>query len=52
VIILEDWIAKVNQLDPGWSLKCSFNVHFGESTPEGATATISAWIEFWNWNEL
>jgi hypothetical protein len=52
VIILEDWIAKVNQLDPGWSLKCSFNVHFGENTPEGATATISAWIEFWNWNEV
>jgi len=49
---IENWIATVNQIDPGWSLACDFEIHFTEATPEGATATISAWIEFWNWNEL
>lgn len=49
---IEEWIEEVNQIDPGWSLVCEFKIHFGEETPEGATATISAWIEFWNWNEL
>ncbi|MEM3597240.1 MAG: hypothetical protein QXJ53_03855 [Candidatus Bathyarchaeia archaeon] len=49
---IEAWIEEVNQIDPGWSLVCEFKIHFTQSLPEDATATISAWIEFWNWNEL
>jgi hypothetical protein len=49
---IEQWIVQVNQIDPGWSLVCEFFIHFGENTPEGATATIEAEIVFWNWNEL
>ena len=49
---IEQWINEVNQIDPGWSLVCEFKIHFTENLPEDATATIHAWIEFWNWNEL
>ncbi|MEM3700761.1 MAG: hypothetical protein QXL57_07870 [Candidatus Bathyarchaeia archaeon] len=49
---IEVWIQEVNQIDPCWSLVCEFEIHFTENLPENATATISAWIEFWNWNEL
>ncbi|MEM3696538.1 MAG: hypothetical protein QXQ94_03410 [Candidatus Bathyarchaeia archaeon] len=49
---IEDWIRTENQIDPCWSLVCEFEIHFTEALPENATATINAWIEFWNWNEL
>jgi len=49
---IEEWIEEVNQIDPGWSLVCEFEIHFTQALPENATATISAWIEFCNWNEL
>jgi len=51
-IPIEQWIKTVNQIDSGWSLVCEFTIHFTEDTPQDATATISAWIEFWNWNEI
>lgn len=50
---IEDWIKEgENQIDPCWSLVCEFEIKFLQSLPENATASISAWIEFWNWNEL
>jgi len=49
---IEQWIAQVNQIDPGWSLVCEFFIHFEQDTPEGAKAKIEAEIEFWNWNEV
>lgn len=49
---IRDWIAEVNQIDPGWSLVCEFEIRFTEDLPQEATATIEAYIEFRNWNEL